>query len=716
MPKKRITERAVLDAAEIKKFALQRAQQEVMAKLTPSIMKKLDSELRLMAEQQDPFAADATPPAPQPPAPDAGAAAPPPAPPPPSPDAGATAPVTPAPAPGATLTDPAVAAASTPIGAPAEQQVLGKIETNPESGGQELVIPIDSLFQQADASTGTVPPVPPADTPIDPSAVTPPAAAPGTPELSATPGDPGATDSAAAPLAERSSVILSAIDKLLENIVAPNVVPESSTSAEVPSVGESVLDVNSAVATANENGNKMYESFKKILTAAEEVSATGAVLSKKTVDSLRESLAGMKKDKLITERLWRMNTHKLDLLENGIRKASNSYRKEETQENMATATKPNKKPQSLKDFALKLFEGAEGFEKEVGKVDPAGDSEGLSDEHAKKASGNPKNVKAELEKAPFKHSAKEGDQGKALLEEIEKEINELMASMSDDHMMEQEEDADKRWDRPLPANQRPHPRDAEDLKRDEEFREKNRGKRAGPYMTFAEQEEDADSEEMLLDDEPSSDMSVEDPNAMTITIDLQGVSGDAVENVNVQVDGQPFGGADDVDDADDVDVDMVAGHADDEDEMMVVQEVRRLVREQMEALGLKTKKPAAKPRLAVNEVAEVTKQLDETRVLTARSLFLNKILVSEASLTEAQKRKIVEYLDKGSTVNEVKDIYGKIVKAINKNKAKTSKAGSLNESAANVNGKQIRQVSDLMSVPMFDADRWSKLAGIGKKH
>jgi hypothetical protein len=688
MPKKRITERAVLDAAEIKKFALQRAQQEVMAKLTPSIMKKLDSELRLMAEQQDPFAADATPPAPQPPAPDAGAAAPdagaaapdagaaapPPAPPSPSPDAGATAPVTPAPAPGATLTDPAVAAASTPIGAPAVQQVLGKIETNPESGGQELVIPIDSLFQQADASTGTIPPVPPADTPIDPSAVTPPAAAPGTPELSATPGDPGATDSAAAPLAERSSVILSAIDKLLENIVAPNVVPESSASAEVPSVGESVLDVNSAVATANESGNKMYESFKKILTAAEEVSATGAVLSKKTVDSLRESLAGMKKDKLITERLWRMNTHKLDLLENGIRKASNSYRKEETQENMATATKPNKKPQSLKDFALKLFEGAEGFEKEVGKVDPAGDSEGLSDEHAKKASGNPRNVKAELEKAPFKHSAKEGDQGKALLEEIEKEINELMASMSDDHMMEQEEEVD-----------------------------------------VAAVSTDDDSEEMLLDDEPSSDMSVEDPNAMTITIDLQGVSGDAVENVNVQVDGQPFGG-DAADDADDVDVDMAAGHAGDEDEMMVVQEVRRLVREQMEALGLKTKKPAAKPRLAVNEVAEVTKQLDETRVLTARSLFLNKILVSEASLTEAQKRKIVEYLDKGSTVNEVKDIYGKIVKAINKNKAKTSKAGSLNESAANLNGKEIRQVSDLMSVPMFDADRWSKLAGIGKKH
>ena len=90
------------------------------------------------------------------------------------------------------------------------------------------------------------------------------------------------------------------------------------------------------------------------------------------------------------------------------------------------------------------------------------------------------------------------------------------------------------------------------------------------------------------------------------------------------------------------------------------------------------------------------------------------LLVSEASLTESQRRKIVEYLDAGNTVNEVKEIYGKIVKAINKNKAKaTAPAGSLNESA-NINGKQIRQVSDLMNVPMFDADRWSKLAGIGK--
>lgn len=685
MSTKRITERAVLDAAEIKKFALQRAQQDVMAKLTPAIMKKIEADLKLLAEQQDPFGAD----------PNAaiGASDPvPPTPPAPSPDAGATAPVTPAPDPGATVTDPAVAAASTPIGAPT-QQVLGKIETNPESGGQELVIPIDSLFQQADA-TGATPPAP--ETPIDPTAVVPPTAAPGTPELSPTPGDPGsataATPTEEMPLAERNGTILAAIDKLLENIAAPaNPVPESAPgSVAVPGGGEGVLDVNATVAGASEN--KMYESFKKILTAAEEVSATGAILSKKTVDSLRGSLEQMRTTKVITERLWKMNTRKLDLLENGIRKASNSYRKEETQENMATATKPNKKPQSLKDFALKLFEGAEGFEKEVGKVDPAGDAKGLSDEHAKKASGNPKNVKAEAEKAPFKHPAEEGDQGKALLEEIEKEINELMASMSGDEapVMEQEEEE---------------------------------GADAPPVADAG-----AEGEEILLDDEPGA----EDPNAMTITIDLQGVSGDAVENVNVQLDGKPVGGdgADvdvDVDDmagGEEMSVDMAAGAGGDEDEMMVVAEVRRLVREQMEALGLKTNKkaiaakpaaakPAAKPQ-AVNEVAELTKQLDETRVLTARSLFLNKILVSEASLTESQRRKIVEYLDAGNTVNEVKEIYGKIVKAINKNKAKaTAPAGSLNESA-NINGKQIRQVSDLMTVPMFDADRWSKLAGIGK--
>lgn len=672
---KKITERAVLDAAEIKKFALRRAQQDLMEKLTPGIMKKIDADLgRFLQEQEDPFATD----------PAMGATdAPPPAPAAPSPDAGATAPVTPAAAPGATLTDPAVASAAAPIGAPT-QQVLGKIETNPESGGQELVIPIDSLFQQSDGRAPGAASMPPAtpETPIDPTAVAPPAAAPATPELSPTPGDP--TETPPAPLAERSSVILSAIDKILENVsAAPNNVPENTASASVPAVGESVLDVNSTVASASA-GNKMYESFKRILGAAEEVSATGAVLSKKTVDSLRGTLAQMKKDKAITERLWRMNTHKLDLLENGIRKSSNSYRKEETQDNMGTATKTTKKPESLKNFALKLFEGAEGFEKEVGKVDPAGDSEGLSDEHAKKASGNPKNEKLEAEKAPFKHPADEGDQGKALLEEIEKEINELMDSMKEqDGAPEGESDDAPKGD-----------------------------------------------DEMLMDDEPAVDglAGAEDPDAMTITIDLQGVSGDSVENVNVQVDGQPVGG-----DADAVDVDM-AGEGDElsadmaasggegsEDEMMVVAEVRRLVREQLETIGIKTgKKPAApapakKPAAPVNEVAELTKQLNETRVLTARSLFLNKILVSEASLTEAQRRKIVEYLDAGNTVNEVKEIYGKIVKAINKNKAKRKDAGSssLNESA-NVNGKQIREVSDLMSVPMFDADRWSKLAGISK--
>jgi len=671
---KKITERAVLDAAEIKKFALRRAQQDLMEKLTPSIMKKIDADLlKFIAEQQDPFGADpnAMPAAdPVPPAPAA-----------PSPDAGATAPVTPAPAPGATLTDPAVASASTPIASP-EQQVLGKIETNPE-GGQELVIPIDSLFQQADAAGVTQPPPP---VPIETGAISPPEAAPATPELSPVPGDP-AEQNTQAPLAERSEVILSAIDKILENIAVANVVPENSAAAVVPNATESVLDVNSTVENASAVSGKVYESFKKILNAAEEVSASGARLSDKTVVSLRESLAQLRKNKMITERLWRLNTRKLDLLENGISKASNSYRKEETQDNMATATKTTKKPQSLKDFALKLFEGAEGFEKEVGKVDPAGDAEGLNDEHAKKASGNPKKVKAELEKAPFKHPAEEGDQGKALLEEIEKEINELMASMSDVPMKEQDDAAVD---------------DAAEVVQDD----------------------------VVLDDDVDVAGDAEDPDAMTITIDLQGVTSDAVSNVNVQVDGKPVAGDDeelDVDMApegmggDEVSVDMAADGAGDEDEMMVVSEVRRLVREQLEALGLKPKKkqPVAAPAkpakaTAVNEVAELTKQLDETRVLTARSLFLNKILVSEASLTEAQRRKIVEYLDAGNTVNEVKDIYGKIVKAINKNKTKKAgNAASLNESA-NVNGKQIRQVSDLMNVPMFDADRWSKLAGIGK--
>lgn len=676
---KKITERAVLDAAEIRQFALRRAQQDLLEKLTPTILKKIDADLnRLLAEQSDPLAEPS------------GAV---PAPPPPNPDAGAVPPVSAAPAPGATLTDPAVAAASTPI-APPTQQVLGKIETNPESGGQELVIPIDSLFQQADASTAGIPG---AEPPIGSADVAPPEAAPSTPELSATPGEP--TQAAAvpppppaeAPLAENS--VLSAIDKLLENIATANVVPEKSAAASVPAAGDAVLDVNATVASANA-GNKMYESFKQLLAAAEDVSATGAILGKRTVDSLRASLGEMQKRKLISERLWRMNSRKLDLLENGIRKSSSSYRKEENKDNMGTPTKTSKKPQSLKDFAMKLFEGAEGFEKEVGKVDPAGDSEGINDEHAKKASGNPKDVKAELEKAPFKHPAEEGDQGKALLEEIEKEINELMASMSGDTpMAEQDEEG------------------------------ANKGE-----------------DEMLLDDEPEVDVAVpgdvgDDPDAMTITIDLQGVSGDSVENVNVQVDGEPVGGEVDADvmvgdddmPAGELSVDMAAGGGEGEggeDELMVVQEVRRLVREQLEALGIKAnRKPAAKPAAPASkpaashgrEVAELTKQLNETRVLTARSLFLNKILVSEASLTEAQRRKIVEYLDAGNTVNEVKEIYGKIVKAINKNKAKQQgQAAALNESVANVNGKQIRQVSDLMNVPVFDADRWSKLAGISK--
>ena len=103
---------------------------------------------------------------------------------------------------------------------------------------------------------------------------------------------------------------------------------------------------------------------------------------------------------------------------------------------------------SLRDFARSLFEGAEGFEKEVGHVDPAGDSEGGSAEHAHHVSGNPKGAKAEAEKAKFATKEKSEWPGKpaptSLLEQLEEEITEMMEELhgeEEEMQMEGDDDA-----------------------------------------------------------------------------------------------------------------------------------------------------------------------------------------------------------------------------------------------------------------------------------
>ena len=135
-----------------------------------------------------------------------------------------------------------------------------------------------------------------------------------------------------------------------------------------------------------------YKEFKhklaqlsETVTTLAKTSTKPSVMAKQTHEramfALYESLVGLKKKNAISSRLFASNEGRLDLLHENLNLIY-SYT-----QNPLTKGKTMKN-NSLKDFARSLFEGAEGFEKEVGHVDPAGDSEGGSAEHAHHVAGD----------------------------------------------------------------------------------------------------------------------------------------------------------------------------------------------------------------------------------------------------------------------------------------------------------------------------------------
>ena len=370
----------------------------------------------------------------------------------------------------------------------------------------------------------------------------------------------------------------------------------------------------------------------------------------KQLFSLYNNLLGLKAKNAISPRLFSFNEDRLGLLYENLNVIT-SYKQNPLAKGNIMAKK-----NSLKDLVRALFEGAEGFEDAVGKVDPAGDSKGGSAEHAHKVSGNPKGVKAEAEAAPFPTKQKKEWPGKpspeSLLEQLEEEIGELMAEMQgEEEGMHEEADAEDEVVLELA---------------DEEVMMEARKARAR-LRKLHEQAEDS----------------------LSLTIDLDGVSGENVQNVNVSLDGEEL----------DVDMDEESSEEEGSEEDMeeegseeeaseeeTLQESRRIVRK------------------AVNANKVLRGQLHETQLLTARSLYVNKLFVRD-ELTGTQKRKIVEYLDSANTIAEAKEIYNRLVRVLDAGK----KNGAVIKESAQ---RPARLITESVAEPSFDISRWQILAGV----
>ena len=708
---------ALIEAKKLREAATIEAKNAVMESISPVIKQMIDREINVILEQEEP------------------ADMPPPAPPAPSPDAGAAAPIEPAGGPEADMAAPmppaAVAAAAPPIASP-NAQVLGTITTGPD-GGQRITIPIDQLFQPEvkPAAAGTeMAPVPaeaaepttpqpvqaPAPGPAEMSAPTEempkslaeiysavskliaeqaapaPAVDPNAPPAPPPAVDPNAPAAAPAPVAAVDPNAPPAPPPAPVPVVDPNASPapmamppaapapvpatQPAPIAPAPNAAAPVVDPNAPPAPIQEykNYKQKFEKLEEAVTGLRKTNKTNKNFIKesceKEIYSLYTTLINLKENNAISPRLFSFNEERLELLHENLNLIY-SYTKIPLLKgnNMQT-----KRKDSLKEFAKSLFEGAEGFEKSVGHVDPEGDAEGGDAEHAHKLSGNPHHVKAEAEKAKFPTKQKNEWPGKpsaeSLLEQLEEEIAEFMSEGEDEEMEEEV---------------------VLELDEKEVVAEAARSrKRLRALREQAEAEDDS----------------------LTLDIDLDGAGAEDI-NVNVNVNGEPVVGDEDegMEDMEDMEnmEDMEGAEEEgeeEEEEEAALQEVRKLVRKELRLLEAKEEEEEGEEDVkeSVNENKALRGQLQETQLLTARSLYLNKIFVRD-DLSGTQKRKIVEYLDSARTISEAKEVYNRIVKVLNTAK----KSGMMNES---VDGR--RNLNEGRNEPGFDTTRWQILAGVKK--
>jgi hypothetical protein len=254
----------------------------------------------------------------------------------------------------------------------------------------------------------------------------------------------------------------------------------------------------------------------------------------------------------------------------------------------------------------------------------------------------------------------------SLLEQLEEEINELMGEMDEgddgsDEGMDMHEQMDSEDEVVLELSDESIMQEARSARR-----------RLRALREQAEMDAEMDSEDLSL------------------TIDLKGVSGKNVNDIGVTLDGETL----------DVDMDGEEGEEEDLDGQEDLDQEDD-GQEPTTKVGM-----MAEARRARKESSVLRTQLNETQLLTARSLYLNKLFVRD-DLSGTQKRKIVSYLDSARNLAEAKEIYNRVVRVLNTAK----KSGMMNESAS---GRAVITETSQFVEPSFDISRWQMLAGMKK--
>ena len=153
-----------------------------------------------------------------------------------------------------------------------------------------------------------------------------------------------------------------------------------------------------------------------------------------------------------------------------------------------------------------------------------------------------------------------------------------------------------------------------------------------------------------------------------------------------------------------------------EEEMMSLLEKMKMVKEAKKKKMMKKNPEQEELQEIKRQAAELAQKVNETNLINAKLLYLNKIL-RKYNLSEQQKLKVISAFDKAGTTREAKIVHESLDQAFSVKNDNTK--GSLKESigfASKAAGTSTKRVINEGVITNADAQvsRWQKLAGIIK--
>lgn len=692
---------AVVDATKLRDITLQDAQNSILEALGPQIRTYVDKELEkfavegsgkkgfLILEQDEPVPA----PAGDPMAP-AGAAVPadPAAVPPAAPEAPMDAPVD-----GGVAPPPPESVSAAPINAAGSSIPL------PGPDGK-ITVDLDSLFTASDDSMeGGEMDTPPEDT---------------TGGVGATTVDLPATDAAAPapvePVGGEPPADAAA--------PAPEATPETPATPEVPIPTDNTQALAETGKTKeDEKLTITFESFDEVLGLAEHNIKTGSGrVSEGKLLRLYEILKENKKPWKLNETIFTLVSDRIEILLEKLDETNNSYTSKGKQ-SMTTKT--------LKEFAKSLLEDSSAGFGDAGKVKPKVNNSNESDKpsnHAMKASEpkvkDPgKKDSLDVPGTPVKDTAKGiSEDASGEMDMAEQELMEMMGEMAGGA-------GDKEY---IPADEEKPFGGKVDVKSVNPKVGDKKTALESKIAALREEQEKLMSELMECGDMGEMhDGGAEGVN-VNITIDAPpgavsvGGAGGAPEVGMGDMGGSSLAGLSDDDEIEIVDDEgsadqavgggMVGGDDEGDEDALAGDEGGE--EEEAPDADMSSK------MLAENKMLKT--QLEETQLLTARSLYVNKLFAAH-DLSGKLKHGIVKYLDSAKTIAEAKAAYGKIKTQLNEASKKSGNTqsglvsgGNSAKAATPASGRGtamnegVNAASPLASVGLGTAERWQELAGI----